>query len=114
MTDLSRNRAVVNDTLAVGTHVFMTPAYRGALYGVVDTLGQGGTALIEYTFDDRDKDVILSGTNPAGVFAADVASAEWNLGVVARGAETLEGPITAIKITIAVGTVRVVVAPHPL
>lgn len=116
MTDLSRNRNTVNEVLAIGTHVFATPDYRGAVYIVADTAagGGGGTILVEYTYDDRDADVILTGTNPAGLFASDVASNEWTLGAVAKGSETLEGPVTAIKVTIAGGTVKVTVAPQPV
>jgi hypothetical protein len=116
MTDLSRNRNVVNEVLAIGTHVFATPDHRGAIYIGADTAagGGGGTLLVEFTYDDRDKDIILTGTNPAGDFAADVASDEWKLGVVAKGSETIEGPISAIKVTVAGGTVKVTVAPQPV
>lgn len=109
---IKSTRAAVNEVLAVGTHVFEMPAHRGAVYVVADTAagGGGGTVNVEYTFDDRPTSDIFSGTNPAGVFASDVASVAWSLGAVARGAETLEGPVTAVKVTIAVGTVKVTIA----
>ena len=97
----------VDDTLAVGTHVFSVNPNKGAVFAIVDDLGAGGTANIAFTMDPRDISVIATGTPPAQTFAATVAHADWFLGAVAQGAAGLSGRVTAVEITIATQPVKV-------
>lgn len=94
--------------LAVGTHVFEVAALR-RLTIMVDS--SAGTANIEYTYDpDRTLDDGVAA--PSTGFASGVVSQTWATGASGGAVETLEGPVTAVRVTVATAVATVVLAPY--
>ncbi len=94
--------------LAVGTHVIEVQP-KANLTVVVTSAS--GTANIAYTFDpERPLDDGVAA--PSTAFATGVISRTWETGASASAQETLDGPITAVLVTVAVDVASVVLAPH--
>lgn len=95
--------------LAVGTHVFeVSPGANLTVF----VESSGGTADIDFTMDpDRTLDNGVAA--PSTDFATGVLSANWSTGASAAASETIAGPVTAVRITIATTAVNIVtLAPH--
>jgi hypothetical protein len=96
--------------LAVGTHVVEVKPGRSLTVFVEST---GGDVDIDYTMDpDRTLDDGVAA--PSTDFAAGVLFANWAEGAPSAGvSETIDGPITAVRITIGTAAVNIVtLAPH--
>lgn len=96
------------ENLAVGTHVF-TVRVPEALMTLAVT-SASGTANIEYTYDP-ERPLFDGVAAPNADWAAGIIAREWETGATADGQETIEGPVTAIKVTVATAPATVVVAP---
>lgn len=94
--------------LAVGTHVIEVRALRRLTIMVSSA---AGTANIDYTYDtDRVLDDGVAA--PSTDFAAGIVNQPWATGASAGAVETLEGPVTAVKITVVTNIATVVLAPY--
>ncbi len=94
--------------LAIGTHVVSVNPKSNLTIVVTSATG---TANIAYTFDpERPLDDGVAA--PSTAFATGVVSRVWSTGASADAQETLDGPITGVLITVAVGVASVVLAPH--
>lgn len=94
--------------LAIGTHVVAVKA-KANLTVVVESAS--GTANIQYTFDpERPLDDGVAA--PSTGFATGVVARTWSTGATDDAQETLDGPITAVRITVATAVASVVLAPH--
>lgn len=102
-----QSNLAVDAVLAVGTHVFSINPQRGPVWALVDDLGVGGTANLATTFDVRPFENIQTGTAPAQTFVASVPNVAWATGASANAKAQLQGPVTAVQVTVATQPVHV-------
>lgn len=96
--------------LAIGTHIFSIKSPEASTTLAVSSAS--GTADIEYTYDP-DNILDDSVAAPNTDWAAGIIARAWSTGATADGQETIRGPITGIKVTVAVAPATVIVSPPP-
>lgn len=94
--------------LAVGTHVIEVKP-KSNLIVVVSSAS--GTANIEYTYD-TERPLTDGVAPPSEGFATGVISRTWTTGASAAAQETIVGPVTAVRVTVATAVASVVLAPQ--
>lgn len=94
--------------LAVGTHVFHMRAPEALTTLAVTSAS--GTANIEYTYDP-ERPLFDGVAAPNADWAPGIIARTWEPGATDDGEATIQGPITAIKVTVATAVATVVVGP---